>query len=166
MAKTKFNTNLGQSFQEDNWNHFMKMNCKLPMEWQRKFIIQDKFEMGNKKKILAITFTPDMYFPTKKFFIDFKGMITNEYKIKKKMLQYVYDIDGLEVCECPKYLLNAKGMRYATPEFLEQFKKAKKALGILMQVKDYDVPKIVKKVEEKYIIQYNTEYLYWYLIKK
>lgn len=166
MKRTKYNTVGGKSLAEEEWKNYMFLNCKELMIWQKKFVIQEKFTMGNGEKIKEITFTPDMYFPKEKYFVDFKGMISVEYKIKKKMLQFIYDIDGIELGECPKYLQINRRMIYATPQFIDEVRKAKSALGISGSPDSIRTNKIIKKLEEKFIIQYNEKYLYWYLIKR
>jgi len=62
------------------------------------FILQDGYKLGNKKQ-QAITYIADFtYYEDKKFrVVDAKGILTDVYKIKKKLFEYKYQIEITEI---------------------------------------------------------------------
>lgn len=64
------------------------------LELQKKFILQEKFKLGN-KTIREISYIADfVYYENDQMIVeDCKGFRTTEYKIKKKMFQYRYKLD-------------------------------------------------------------------------
>ena len=69
---------------------------KLIFQYQKKIIIQPAFEyMG--KRIQAITWTCDFWFPEHKILLDTKGYATNEAKIKIKMAKRVFFLSEKEI---------------------------------------------------------------------
>ena len=71
-----------------------KGNLIKNLELQPKFVLQRKFTNNNGEKIRAITYTADFrFFDVKKGrvrVIDCKGFKTKEYRIKKKLFDFIY----------------------------------------------------------------------------
>lgn len=168
MARTKLNTNGGQSEAEKRYLEFMKANCKLDFEWQKKFILQESFTYarvtGEQKKHLAITFTPDLTFVKDEFCIDFKGgVIDNTYKIKCKLLTNLYGYDIIEIVEAPKWFYNHTGIQYITFKLKERLAKIKKELypkesGMVVRY----TPDVIQNVLSKVTIKYSKKYCFGY----
>ena len=70
------------------------------LELQKRFVLQDGYEMQG-KKIRPITYVADfVYFDIEKnktVVEDVKGMRTDVYKMKKKMFEYRYQIPITEI---------------------------------------------------------------------
>lgn len=172
MARTKLNTNGGESKAEKVYLEYMKTNCKEPFDWQHKFVLQKGFEYtrfnGDKKKHMSITFTPDLVFHKDKFCIDFKGgVIDNTYKIKCKLLTNLYGYDIIEIVEAPNWFSQSTGVEYMTFKLKERLAKVKKELyPVTMDGKKKVVtkytPDVVKNVLGKVSIKYNKKYLFAY----
>jgi hypothetical protein len=112
------------SKQEDEFVDYMR-SLGYEFETQKKFILQEKFEFYGETH-LAITYTPDLYFPEDKLAIDYKGSLTDVYKIKKKMFIKKYGIKLVEVRRVPNYMFKATGYRYATINSIENCKDVRK----------------------------------------
>lgn len=112
------------SKQEDEFVEYMR-SLGYEFETQKKFILQEKFEFDGETH-LAITYTPDLYFPEDKLAIDYKGSLTDVYKIKKKMFIKKYGIKLVEVRRVPNYMFKATGYRYATINSIENCKDIRK----------------------------------------
>lgn len=112
------------SKQEDEFVEYMR-SLGYEFETQKKFILQEKFEFDG-ETYLAITYTPDLYFPEDKLAIDYKGSLTDVYKIKKKMFIKKYGIKLVEVRRVPNYMFKATGYRYATINSIENCKDIRK----------------------------------------
>lgn len=112
------------SKQEDEFVEYMR-SLGYEFETQKKFILQEKFEFDEETH-LAITYTPDLYFPEDKLAIDYKGSLTDVYKIKKKMFVKKYGIKLVEVRRVPNYMFKATGYRYATINSIENCKDIRK----------------------------------------
>lgn len=112
------------SKQEDEFVEYMR-SLGYEFETQKKFILQEKFEFDGETH-LAITYTPDLYFPEDKLAIDYKGSLTDVYKIKKKMFVKKYGIKLVEVRRVPNYMFKATGYRYATINSIENCKDIRK----------------------------------------
>lgn len=111
------------SNQEDEFVEYMK-KLGFNFQTQKKFILQEGFEFEG-EKIKPITYTPDLYFPEDNLAIDYKGTVTDVYKIKKKLFLKRYGIKLVEVKKAPKYFLKATGFSYGTIEALELCKAVK-----------------------------------------
>ena len=76
------------------------------LETQKSFVLQPAF-ICNEKKIRPITYIADFYYydcDLARYVIeDFKGVETPEFRIKWKMLQFLYS---------DKYIYNKSGKRY------------------------------------------------------
>lgn len=175
MARTKLNTNGGESKAEKIYLEFMKANCKEPFEWQYKFILQKPFNYtrfnGENKKHMAITFTPDLVFHQDKFCIDFKGgVIDNTYKIKCKLLTNLFQYDIIEIVEAPKWFSQSTSVRYMTFKLKEELAKIKKELYPVVMVGKKKVvtkytPDVIENVLSKVKLKYNKKYLFAYSVK-
>lgn len=174
MARTKLNTNGGQSKAEKVYLEYMKANCKEPFDWQHKFVLQESFVYerfnGNRKKHMAITFTPDLVFHNDKFCIDFKGgVIDNTYKIKCKLLTYAHNYDIIEIVEAPKWFSQTTGVEYITFKLKEKLAKIKKELyPTVMEGKKKVVvkytPDVINGVLGNVSMKYNDKYLFAYSV--
>lgn len=175
MARTKLNTKGGQSEAEKVYLQYMKDNCKVPFEWQYKFILQKPFNYtrfnGENKKHMAITFTPDLVFHNEKFCIDFKGgVIDNTYKIKCKLLTCLYGYDIIEIVEAPKWFSSFTGVEYITFKLKEELSKIKKELYPTVMIGKKKVvvkytPDVVRAVLSRINLGYHKKYLFSYSTK-
>lgn len=115
------------SKQEDEFVEYMKQQGYV-FETQKKFILQESFRMSENEKFQAITYTPDLYFPEDNLAIDYKGALTDVYKIKKKLFMARYGIRLIEVRKAPDYFFKATGYRYGTINAIEICKAIKKEI--------------------------------------
>lgn len=113
------------SKQEDEFVEYMR-SLGYEFETQKKFVLQEGFKISESEKFQPITYTPDLYFPEDKLAIDYKGSLTDVYKIKKKMFIKRYGIKLVEVRRVPNYMFKATGYRYATINSIENCKDIRK----------------------------------------
>lgn len=102
--KTKVDNILFDSIAEANYYNRLKLLQKAGevrcFEIQPTYILQEGYKRGN-RKVQPITYKADFlvtYADGRNELIDVKGMKTEVYKMKKKMLEYRYpDLEIIEV---------------------------------------------------------------------
>lgn len=166
MGKSKYHSHQGSSsILEKEWEEFLKVNCKINVEFKKKFILQEKF-IFNGKSIAAVNFIPDAFFPDENIAMDLKGVITETYALKKKLFQKVYGIDIIEVTPSPVYLQNYNKVYYISLELKDLLVKTKKKLKITGSPKNDKVKLILEEIKKEYKLKYDKNKLYAYIKKE
>lgn len=126
IKKAKYNSTGKTSKMEDEFVKFLKskgydFKTQVPFKLQEGFTFEEE-------RYLPINYVADVYFPEEKIALDFKGVLTPLYKIKKKLFISKYKTPLYEIKEAPKYIQNILGSPYIEDKSLSLIQDEKKKL--------------------------------------
>ena len=126
--KAKYNSTGKSSKMENEFVKFLKSKG-YNFDTQVSFKLQEGFVFEG-ERYLPITYVADVYFPESKIAMDFKGVITPLYKIKKKLFVSKYNQPLYEIKVAPKYVQNILGSPYIEEKSLSLIQKEKNKLNV------------------------------------